>query len=453
MRRKQAQKRITTKAQPKSAPLRSDVVLDRLNALHPKAIDLSLSRTEELLTTLGNPERSLANVVHIAGTNGKGSTLAFLKAICEAAGLTVNCYTSPHLIRFAERISIAGSAIDEATLISVLEECEAANTSKPITLFEITTVAAFLAFSRQPADVTLIETGLGGRFDSTNVFKKPALTIITPISMDHMNWLGDTLAEIAFEKAGILKTNVPAVIGPQQPDAAKIIQDRAEEISTKTIINGNNWDILSTEDTFSITFDETVLALARPSLTGDHQITNAATAAVAAKQLTNLSISDDAIRSGIKNARWPGRLQLLDGALAKFLPEGWSLWLDGGHNAAASEALAAVAKQWDDQPLHLIFGFLNSRDPQEFLSPLADHIDTLQAVPIPGEEASLSATETATAANQLGIATEEAEGFAEALPRIVEQAEKPGRILICGSLYLAGAVLAYEEAPPKDGAS
>ncbi len=203
--RKPAQQRITTKNQLKSAPLRSDSVLDRLSALHPKAIDLSLGRTEELLATLGNPEQTLANVVHIAGTNGKGSTLAFLRAMCEAAGLTVNCYTSPHLIRFAERISIAGTAIDEETLTRVLEECEAANAGKPITLFEITTVAAFLAFSRQPADVTLIETGLGGRFDSTNVFEKPALTVITPVSMDHMSWLGNTLAEIAFEKAGILK--------------------------------------------------------------------------------------------------------------------------------------------------------------------------------------------------------------------------------------------------------
>jgi dihydrofolate synthase / folylpolyglutamate synthase len=391
--------------------------------------------------------------VHIAGTNGKGSTLAFLKAICEAAGLTVNCYTSPHLIRFAERISIAGSAIDEETLIDVLEECEAANTGKPITLFEITTVAAFLAFSRQPANVTLIETGLGGRFDSTNVFEKPALTIITPVSMDHMSWLGDTLAEIAFEKAGILKTGVPAVIGPQQSDAGKVIQERAKEIGTKTISNGNNWGILSIDGTPSIKFSDTELALPPPSLIGDHQIINAATAAIAAKQLTNLGISDDAIRSGIQNARWPGRLQPLDGALAKLLPAGWSLWLDGGHNAAASEALAAVVKHWDEQPLHLIFGFLNSRNPQEFLTPLADQIDTLQAVPIPSEEASLPAIETAAAARQLGIVSEEAKGFAEALHRIVEQAEKPGRILICGSLYLAGAVLAYEEAPPKDGAS
>jgi dihydrofolate synthase/folylpolyglutamate synthase len=299
----------------------------------------------------------------------------------------------------------------------------------------------------------LIETGLGGRFDSTNVFKKPALTIITPVSMDHMSWLGDTLAEIAFEKSGILKTGVSAVIGPQQADARKVIHDRAKEVSAKTISNGKDWDILSIDGVSSITFNDAELALPQPSLTGDHQITNAATAAIAAKQFTHLGISDNAIRCGIQNARWPGRLQPLDGASAKLLPAGWSLWLDGGHNAAASEALAAVAKQWNDQPLHLIFGFLNSRDPQEFLGPLAKHLSTLQAVPIPGEDASLSATETADAAKQLGIATEEAEGFAEALHRIVEQAKSPGRILICGSLYLAGAVLAYEEAPPKEGAS
>ena len=391
--------------------------------------------------------------MHIAGTNGKGSTLAFLRAICEAAGLTVNCYTSPHLIRFAERISIAGAAIDEETLTNILEECEAANAGKPITLFEITTVAAFLAFSRQPADVTLIETGLGGRFDSTNVFEKPALTIISPVSMDHMSWLGNTLAEIAFEKAGILKPNVAAVIGPQQAEAGNVIKIRATEIGTMTLTHGKDWSFFSDTDGCSMSIDNRKITLPRPALTGEHQITNAVTAAIAAKQLTQLNLSDDAIRSGIQNARWPGRLQQLDGALANLMPTGWSLWLDGGHNAAASEALAAVAKHWDNQPLHLVFGFLNSRDPVDFLSPLAEHIDTLQAVAIPGEEASLSATETAAASKQLGIITETADGFVEALHRIIEQAGKPGRILICGSLYLAGAVLAYEEAPPKGGAS
>ncbi len=406
-----------------------------------------------MLATLGNPEKSLANVVHIAGTNGKGSTLAFLKAICEAAGLTVNCYTSPHLIRFAERISISGKDIDEETLLGVLEECETANAGKPITLFEITTVAAFLAFSRQPADVTLIETGLGGRFDSTNIFNKPTLNIITPVSMDHMSWLGDTLAEIAFEKAGILKPGVAAVIGPQQEAASKVIHDRANEMGVSTITYGKDWSFSDTASGFLLKRGETELELPRPSLAGAHQITNAATAAIAAKQLTRLDISDDAIRDGIQTAHWPGRLQCLNGALANLLPSGWSLWLDGGHNAAASDALASVAKQWNDQPLHLIFGFLNSRDPKEFLSPLARHIDTLQAIPIPGEEASLSASNTAEAARQHGIVTSESEGFVEALQRVVAQADKPGRILICGSLYLAGAVLAYEEAPPKDGAS
>ncbi len=405
------------------------------------------------MATVGNPERTLANVIHIAGTNGKGSTLAFLRAIFEAAGLKVNCYTSPHLIRFAERISLAGSPIDEATLIDVLEECETANAGQPITLFEITTVAAFLAFSRQPAEVTLIETGLGGRFDSTNVFKKPALTIITPVSMDHMSWLGDTLAEITFEKAGILKPDVPAVIAPQESEADEVIQSRAKEIDAMTLNYGNYWGFSVKGEGFSVSIDGSDLAMPPPSLTGDHQITNAATAVVAARQLTSLTVSDDAIRNGIQNAQWPGRLQRLDGALANLLPADWSLWLDGGHNLAASEAIAAVARSWSDKPLHLIFGFLNSRDPQEFLAPLAPHIDTLQAVPIPGEEASLTATETANAAWQHGINAEESTGFEEALHRIADQAKRPGRILICGSLYLAGSVLAYEEAPLKDGAS
>ena len=365
----------------------------------------------------------------------------------------MNCYTSPHLIRFSERISIAGKPIDETTLIKVLEECEAANAGQAITLFEITTVAAFLAFSREPADITLIETGLGGRFDSTNVIKKPALTVITPVSMDHMSWLGDTLAEIAFEKAGILKPGVPAVIAPQQAEAIEVIQNRAMEIDATTVSHGNDWFFSLENSGFSVKTDDTELMLPPPSLTGDHQITNAATAIVAARQMGSLTVSDNAIRNGIQNAHWPGRLQRLDGALANLLPAGWSLWLDGGHNSAASDAIAAVARSWSDRPLHMIFGFLNSRDPQEFLAPLAPYIETLQAVPIPGEEASLTAIESADAARHHSINAEESTGFKEALHRIVDQAKRPGRILICGSLYLAGAVLAYDEAPPKDGAS
>ena len=389
--------------------------------------------------------------MHIAGTNGKGSTLAFLRTICETAGLTVHCYTSPHIIRFAERISVAGSHIDEEVLTDVLEECETANAGNAITLFEITTVAAFLAFSRQPADITLIETGLGGRFDSTNIFEEPALTIITPISMDHMSWLGDTIADIAFEKAGILKPGVPAIIGPQLPDAHAVIAKRAKEVGTNIITHGKDWGFEESGDGFLLKSSDLEIALPRPSLAGNHQTMNAATAVIAARVVPGLSISNDAIIKGLQRTTWPGRLQQLTGPLATRLPEGWSLWLDGGHNTAAAKALATFAAQWKDQPLHLVFGFLNSRDPKAFLKPLADHAKTLHAVAIPGEEASLTAADIAEAAREVGIVATKASDFIAAIDRIVLSSDRPGRILICGSLYLAGAVLVNEEAPPKDG--
>lgn len=391
--------------------------------------------------------------MHIAGTNGKGSTLAFLKAICEAAGLTAHCYTSPHLIRFTERISIAGYHIDEETLTDVLKECEAANAGNAITLFEITTVAAFLAFSRQTADITLIETGLGGRFDSTNIFEEPALTIITPVSMDHMDWLGHTIADIAFEKAGILKTGVPSVIGPQLPDAHAVIAKCAKEVGANIITHGKDWDFCNSGDGFLLNIGDLEIPLPRPSLPGNHQTINAATAAMAARVVPDLSISNAAIIKGLQHTTWPGRLQKLTGPLAARLPEGWSVWLDGGHNTAAANALATSASEWKDQPLHLIFGFLNSRDPRAFLKPLANHAKTLQAVAIPGEETSLTPAGIAKAAREIGIVATEETDFVAAIDRIILSSDTPGRILICGSLYLAGAVLAYEEAPSKDGAS
>ena len=405
------------------------------------------------MATLGNPEKSLPKVVHIAGTNGKGSTIAFLKSICELAGLTAHCYTSPHLIRFTERISIAGSHIKEETLTDVLKECEAANAGNAITLFEITTVAAFLAFSRQRADITLIETGLGGRFDSTNIFEKPALTIITPVSMDHMAWLGHTIADIAFEKAGILKSGVTGVIGPQLPDAHAVIAERAKEVGANIITHGKDWDFQNCGDGFLLKMNDLEITLPRPSLVGSHQTINAATAALAARLVPELSISNAAIIKGLKRTTWPGRLQKLTGRLASRLPKGWSLWLDGGHNTAAANALATVASRWQDQPLHIIFGFLDSRDPRAFLKPLADYAKTLQAIAVPGEESSLTTASITKAARESGIVATEATDFITAIDKIALSSDKTGRILICGSLYLAGAVLAYEEAPPKDGAS
>jgi dihydrofolate synthase/folylpolyglutamate synthase len=407
-----------------------------------------------LLTALGNPQDSLPCVVHVAGTNGKGSFLAFLKAICEAAGYVVHCYTSPHLVRFAERISVAGRLLDDRELVAVLEECEGANKGEPITFFEITTAAAFLAFSRTRADVTLIETGLGGRFDATNVFERPSLTAITPVSMDHQRFLGDTLEAIAFEKAGILKKDTPAIIAPQPAAAARVIRDRAARVGAPLWRFGEDWQADATPDGIQLRDGAQSLLLPPPNLFGPHQTVNAGLAAIAARRLPKLPVSDEALAQGLKTARWPGRMQrIVSGKLAALLPPGWELWLDGGHNAAAAVMLAEVASGWSGKPLYLIFGALSSRNPAAFLTPLAPHARHLHGVAIPGEETALSAEAAAGAARTIGMAASEAASVADALASIVRTDPEPGRILICGSLYLAGAMLAQNETPPNGGAS
>lgn len=408
---------------------------------------------QRLLDSLGNPENKLPCVFHVAGTNGKGSLIAFLKAICEAAGLTVHSYTSPHLVRFAERISVAGRLLDDDTLVGVLEECEDANDGRPITFFEVTTAAAFLAFSRTVADVTLIETGLGGRFDATNVFENPALTAITPVSMDHMSYLGDTLEAIAFEKAGILKRHTEAVIGRQDPSALAVIRDRALALGCKLSCFGSEWAYEEMREGFRLQDGAAILSLPVPVLRGAHQLENAALAAICARRLPGLSIDDAAIAAGLRRAVWPGRLEKLEtGPLPARLGPGWELWLDGGHNPAAAAALANVLVGWADKPIYLIFGALSARDPAGFLGPLASHAAHLYAVAIDGEETALPAADGAAAARAVGFEATDCKSLAAALTAIKKEAAVPGRVLICGSLYLAGAVLAENKTPPGGGA-
>lgn len=436
----------------KSVPLRSDAVVERLRGLHPRVIDLSLGRVQCLLDALGNPEKSLPYVVHVAGTNGKGSLIAYLKAICEAAGLVVHSYTSPHLVRFAERISVAGEILDDDALVSVLEDCEAANDGRPITFFEVTTAAAFLAFSRVKADVTLIETGLGGRFDATNVFEAPALTAITPVSMDHMGYLGDTLEAIAFEKAGILKSGVAAVIANQHPAALSVIEERAASVGASLVRCGTDWQCEETPQGFLLNDNGNDLDFPRPALMGAHQIENAALAAVCARRLSGLAIDKTAIATGLQRVVWPGRLEQLEtGPLFFQLGPDWELWLDGGHNPAAANALASVLSGWQDKPLYLIFGALSARDPTGFLMPLVKHASRLFAVAIDGEETTLPAKDGAAAARAAGFEATESGSLMAALDAIRQEAPTPGRVLICGSLYLAGAVLAENKTPPSGG--
>ena len=433
---------------PAAAPAgasQADPVLDRLKGLHPKVIDLSLERVHRLLAALGHPERRLPPVVHVAGTNGKGSTVAFLRAMLEAAGHRVHVYTSPHLVRFHERIRLAGRLIGDDRLAALLEECEAANAGGPITFFEVTTVAAFLAFAREPADAVLLETGLGGRLDATNVVDRPAVTAITRVSCDHRQFLGDTLEAIAGEKAGILKPGVPAVLAPQPGAAAeRTLAARAAAVGAPI----HPWRVAPLPGGgFRFESAGRALDLPPPGLAGAHQIVNAGVALACLDHLPP-AVDDGAVRRGLAAVEWPARLQRLTrGPLPAALPAGWELWLDGGHNDSAGEVLAAQAAAWAREeaakPLLLVCGMLASKEPREFLAPLAPFVRAARAVAIPGEEASLSAGETAAVAHACGVADSAASaGVAEALADLRERAAGPARVLICGSLYLAGTVLA-----------
>jgi dihydrofolate synthase/folylpolyglutamate synthase len=418
-----------------------DRILERLLRLHPQLIDLSLDRVRRLLRALGDPQEHLPPVIHVAGTNGKGSTIAFLRAALEAAGYRVNVFTKPHLVHFNERIRLNGRLIDEASLAALLEECERANAGAPITYFEITTAAAFLAFARTPADILLLETGLGGRFDATNVIARPALAAITPVSLDHQHFLGDTVAAIAGEKAGIIKPGRPVVIARQTPAALAVLEARAGELGAPLFRCGREWRVGPSDA--GLRYEGRrwpALDLPPPGLLGPHQYDNAGTALACLDCLDGFDLPPAALARGLREVEWPARLQhLAQGRLAEKLPDGWELWLDGGHNQAGGEALAAMARLWQDRPLHLVFGMLRSHDAGAFLRPLAPHLSTLGTVAIPGEPNALSADEAAATARAVGIAAAPRPSVAAA---ITAAAQGPvGRVLICGSLYLAGRVL------------
>ncbi|MBO9407738.1 bifunctional folylpolyglutamate synthase/dihydrofolate synthase [Shimia sp. R9_1] len=415
----------------------SDAILARMLALHPKIIDLTLDRMWRLLNALENPEKKMPPVIHLAGTNGKGSTQAMIRAGLEGAGKTVHAYTSPHLARFHERIRLAGELIDEAHLTQVLDECWEANERQNITYFEITTCAALLAFSRVQADYTLLEVGLGGRLDATNVIDDPKLCVITPISIDHEQFLGNTLAKIASEKAGIIKRGIPVVVGPQPEEAMEVIEETAARLGAPVIAYGQHWHVYE-EHGRLIYQDETgLLDLPLPALPGAHQIQNAGAALAA---LRHLGCDAEACEAAMRDVFWPARMQRLrEGPLVEAAASA-ELWLDGGHNAAAGQALAAHIAGLPKRETHLICGMLNTKDVSGYLSPLAEVSDSLHAVSIPGEANTLLAEETAEHANAAGLTAHVAESVAKAIATISAQSPE-ARILICGSLYLAGAVL------------
>ncbi len=415
----------------------SDAILERMMRLHPKVIDLTLDRMGRCLSAVGDPHLAIPPVIHLAGTNGKGSTQAMIRAGLETAGKRVHAYTSPHLARFHERIRVAGETISEAALTAILDEVYEANGGETITYFEITTVAAFLAFARTEADWTLLEVGLGGRHDATNVIDDPKLTVITTVDLDHQQFLGETVAEIAYQKAGIIKRGVPVVVGPQHDEAMEVIEAEAARFGAPVIAHGQHWHV-SEEHGRLIYQDETgLLDLPKPNLRGPHQYGNAGMAIAA---LRHLGFGEAACEGAVSRAFWPARMQrLVKGPLVDLAPEA-ELWLDGGHNPAAGAALAETLSELPTRPTHAICGMLSTKDVSGYMAELQGAVSDLHAVAIPGETATLPAEETAEAAKSVGLEAVVAGSVEEALSDITAK-DPTARVLICGSLYLAGVVL------------
>jgi dihydrofolate synthase/folylpolyglutamate synthase len=435
----------------------SDAALARFLALHPKVIDLSLGRIQRLLSAIGHPEQRLPPVIHVAGTNGKGSTIAFMRAILEAAGLAVHVYTSPHLVRFHERIRLGrpggGRFVDEQRLLEAFRLCEKANAGAPITFFEITTAAALLLFSEAPADVLLLEVGLGGEGDATNVVDEPLVTVVTPVSLDHPEYLGDRITQVAAAKAGIFKRGTPAVLAPQEPEAAAVLEAHAERIGAPLVIGGQDFTMHEENGRLVYQDERGLLDLPLPRLPGRHQHVNAGTAIAALRTggFDRLPIS--AYETGLAKTDWPARMQRLNrGHLVEQAPEGSEIWLDGGHNPDGGRALATAMADLEESnpaPLVLIVGMLGSKDTAGFLAPFAGLARELLAVSITKQLAARPAEEIASIGQELGLVTSTHASVETALSSLKGFFwERPPRILITGSLYFAGEVLSANGTPP-----
>jgi len=423
-----------------------DAALERLRGLHPKRIDLALGRIERLLEALGRPQDRLPPVIHVAGTNGKGSTTAFLRAIGEAAGLRVHVLTSPHLVRFVERIRLAGALITDDALAEILERVEVANAGQEITFFEIVTAAAILAFAETPADLCLLEVGLGGRFDATNVVAAPAVSVITPVDLDHQDFLGHDLGRIAWEKAGIIKPGRPCVVARQSEEAFAVIEAEAERLHAPLTAMGRDADAWEERGRLLVQTSDRLLDLPAPSLFGAHQFDNAGLAAVAALALDDPRIDEAAIGRGVAGASWPARFhRLTRGALAeKAAMRGSDLWLDGGHNPHAGRALAEAVRKLatrDGRPVMLITGMLAGKDARGFFEPFAALGPRVLTVSFDMEKAATSG-DLAQAARDAGLQAEVSSSVGAALESALSTDGPPPHIIICGSLYLAGEVLA-----------
>lgn len=435
-----------------------DDILARLASLHPKRIDLTLDRMWRILERLDHPERRIPPVIHVAGTNGKGSTVAFLRAILEAAGLRVHTYTSPHLVRFNERFRLGkvggGVLVSDAQLRDALDHCERVNGGEPITIFEIETAAAFHLFAEHPADVVLLEVGLGGRLDATNVIEAPLASVITSIGMDHIEFLGDTLAKIATEKAGIIKRGVPVVCAEQQPDAEIAIEQAAKRMRAPLHAATQHWHVNVERGRLVYSDERGLLDLSAPRLFGRHQFDNAGLAIATLRAIESLKLEAAAFEQGIARAEWPARMQCLtSGTLVAFAPRDAEIWLDGGHNPDGGRVIAAALGDLEERvsrPLVVIAGMMGNKDAGGFLANFAGQTRHIIAVKIPDQDNAMEPGLLADAARQLGMRVEIAAGVEAALKSVARLAyEVPPRILITGSLYLAGHVLAENGTPPQ----
>jgi dihydrofolate synthase/folylpolyglutamate synthase len=432
-----------------------DSIVTRLTALHPKLIDLSLDRMWRILDAIGHPERKLPPVIHVAGTNGKGSTVAFMRAILESAGLRVHVYTSPHLVRINERFRLGaaggGVLVSDAELASAFEECERADAGLPITVFEITTAAGLLLFARHPADILLLEVGLGGRLDATNVVDRPLATVVTPVSVDHVDFLGDTIAAIAAEKAGIFKRGVPAIVAAQPRDALAVIERAAAKVGAPIRIAGENWTATEERGRLVYQDDDGLLDLPAPRLAGRHQFDNAGTA-IAALRAAGLGLSSSAFEA-IAKADWPARMQRLSqGRLLSLLPAGSELWVDGGHNAEGGRAIANALADLEERvsrPLVLVTGMLATKDAGAFLKNFSGLARQLIAVPVSEQAKTIPPDELAAIARASNIPARSGADVESALSEIAALGlNPPPRVIITGSLYLAGSVLKANGTPP-----
>jgi dihydrofolate synthase/folylpolyglutamate synthase len=434
----------------------SEAYLERFLALHPQLIDLSLGRTYEILAKLGDPHRKLPPVIHVAGTNGKGSTIAFMRAMLEAAGLCVHVYTSPHLVRFHERIRLAnpegGQLVSEELLVEAFERAEQANAGADITFFEVTTAVAFDLFARHPADAVLLEVGLGGRFDSTNVIERPAAAVITPISMDHREFLGDTIEKIAFEKAGIIKKGAPLILAAQDIRAQNVCLDVAAGLNVQTFVGGQDFTAFAERGRLVFQSEDRVLDLPLPRLTGPHQFTNAATAIASIDKAFGARASDEAIAAGLMRVEWPARMQRLTGALTKLAPKGAELWLDGAHNADGAVALAEAITSLEERsprPLVMLMASMARKPADELLRPLHGITQEFFALHFP-QPGARPAEELAQAARRLGFRAAIAGTLEETLRFLSARLWlTPPRIVVAGSLYLAGEALLADGSPPQ----